>query len=48
MNIITIIFWIGLGILYTFGALFSVHELLVGLCALVIGIAQLINETRRA
>ena len=48
MDVISIIFWIGFGLLILMGELFQYHEVLVGLCALIIGIAQLVGLFRRA
>lgn len=42
MNIISIIFWIAIGLLYL-GVTFQYQEILIGLCALVIGIAALVG-----
>lgn len=47
MEILSIIFWIGFGVLLVFGSMFQYHEILVGLCALVIGVAQLIGLFRK-
>jgi hypothetical protein len=47
MNIISIIFWIGFGVLLLWGSLFQYHEAAVGICALVIGIVQAVGEFRR-
>jgi hypothetical protein len=41
MNIISIVFWILLG-LFFLGVTFQYQELIIGICALVIGIAQAI------
>jgi hypothetical protein len=48
MNVLTTIFWLGFGVLLVFGSLFQYHEILVGLCALVIRIAQLVALLRGA
>jgi len=42
MNIINIIFWIAIGLLYL-GFTFQYQEILIGLCALIIGIVALIQ-----
>ena len=42
MEIFSIIFWIGIGLLYL-GIHFQYQELLIGVCALVIGIVQLVG-----
>lgn len=44
--IIGIVFWIALGLLYLH-ITFPYQELLIGLCALVIGIVQLVGLLRR-
>jgi hypothetical protein len=46
MNVVTTIFYLGLGLFLLFGSLFQYHEVLVGLCALVIGIVQLVGLFR--
>jgi len=48
MDIVSIIFWIGFGLLLVFGALFPYHEVIVGLCALIIGIVQLVGLLRKS
>ena len=48
MDIVSIIFWIGFGLLLLLGSLFQYHEAAVGICALVIGIIQLVGLLRRA
>jgi hypothetical protein len=47
MEILSIIFWIAIGLLYL-GFTFQYQEVLIGLCALVIGVVQLIGLFRRA
>jgi len=47
MNIVSIIFWIGFGVLLIWGSLFQYHEAAVGLCALLIGAMQLFGLLRR-
>ena len=44
--IITIIFWIAIGLLYL-GVHFQFQELLIGLCALVIGISQIVSLIKK-
>jgi uncharacterized membrane protein len=46
MNILSIIFWIAIGLLYL-GFTFQYQEILIGLCALIIGIVELIGLVRR-
>jgi len=46
MEIIQIIFWIAIGLLYL-GVHFPLQELLIGGCALILGIAQLIGLLQR-
>ena len=46
MNVIQTIFWLGFGVLLLFGSLFQYHEILVGLCALVIGVVHLVGLFR--
>lgn len=41
-QIISIAFWLSLGLLYL-GFTFQYQELLIGICALIIGIVQLVN-----
>jgi hypothetical protein len=45
MIIFQIVFWILLGLLYL-GIGFPYHELIIGICALVIGIVMLAGELR--
>lgn len=45
MDIINIIFWIAIGLLYL-GFTFQYQEILIGLCALIIGIVALIGLFR--
>jgi hypothetical protein len=45
MKIIQIIFWLAIGLLYL-GFTFQYQEILVGLCALIIGIVLLIDAVR--
>jgi hypothetical protein len=47
MEILSIVFWIAIGLLYL-GFTFQYQEVLIGLCALVIGVVQLIGLFRRA
>ena len=42
MQIVQTIFWIALGVLYL-GGTFPLQELLIGLCALTIGVVQLVG-----
>lgn len=42
MNIISILFWILIGVFFVWGVRFQYHEVIIGICALVIGIMQLI------
>ena len=46
MEIITIIFWIAIGLLYL-GVTFQFQEILIGLCALIIGVVALIGLFRK-
>ena len=46
MEIISIIFWIFIGLLYV-GVHFQYQELLIGLCALAIGIVQIASLIQR-
>jgi uncharacterized membrane protein len=46
MHILSIIFWIAIGLLYL-GFTFQYQEILIGLCALIIGIVELIGLVRR-
>jgi len=46
MRIIEIIFWLTLGLLYL-GVHFPYQEVVIGICALVIGIVQLVEFLRR-
>ena len=46
MDIISIIFWIAIGLLYL-GVTFQFQEILIGLCALIIGVVQLIGLFRK-
>jgi hypothetical protein len=43
--IISIVFWLAIGLLYL-GFTFQYQEVLIGLCALLIGIVQLVNLIR--
>ena len=47
MDVISVIFWIVLGLLYL-GVTFPYQEVLIGLCALIIGIMGLITLFRRS
>ena len=47
MDILSIIFWLGFGVLLVFGPMFQYHEILVGLCAIIIGAVQLIGLFRK-
>lgn len=47
MDIVSIIFWIGLGLFLLLGSLFQYHEAAVGICALIIGVVQLAGLFRR-
>ena len=40
--VVSIVFFLGLGVLWVFGPQFPLHELFVGIAALLIGLAQLI------
>lgn len=46
MAILTIIFFLAIGLLYL-GFTFQYQEILIGLCAVVIAIAQIITLLRR-
>jgi hypothetical protein len=46
MEIISIIFYIVIG-LFFLGVMFPYQEIVIGLCALVIGVVQLIGLLRR-
>jgi len=46
MQIFQIIFWILIGLLYL-GVHFPYQEILIGICALVIGIMQLVEFLRK-
>jgi hypothetical protein len=46
MIIISIVFWIAIALLYL-GVHFLLQEILIGLCALVIGIDQIVGLLRR-
>ena len=46
MEIITIIFWIAIGLSYL-GVTFQFQEILIGLCALIIGVVALIGLFRK-
>jgi len=46
MDVISIIFWIAIGLLYL-GVTFPYQEILIGLCALIIGFVALIGLLRR-
>lgn len=46
MAIIQILFWIAIGLLYL-GVHFQFQELLIGLCALGIGIVQIVSLLKR-
>lgn len=43
MNIIDVLFWLLLGILYIWGVQFQYHESVIGICALFIGISKTLN-----
>jgi hypothetical protein len=47
MNIISIAFWLLLGLLFLGVPVTPYHEIIVGILALVIGISQLVSELRR-
>jgi hypothetical protein len=42
MNIVSILFWLLIGVFFIWGALFQYHEIAIGVCALLIGISQLV------
>lgn len=46
MDILSIIFYIAIGLLYL-GVTFQFQEILIGLCALIIGVVALIGLFRR-
>lgn len=46
-TIVSIVFFLGFGVLLVFGSQFQYHELFVGLAAILIGLVQLIALLRR-